>query len=187
MIGVGEVLTITGLTAIIIGPAGMPRFARQVGNVLGRTMGFLKKSRSSIASFSRENQLTDLHDELQAGIKDVSRIRQEWYQMTQATNLTDALFNPGTHGTNDTGHAGASSPSKVSTTGEPQTDEPGNAIKHQVVSENIASAAHENTSHAREDVGRTTTSPNIIGSAQSGGAKYFINTMPPIRKERKPE
>eukprot|EP00040_Diaphanoeca_grandis_P042943 m.266473 g.266473 ORF g.266473 m.266473 type:complete len:193 (+) comp67622_c0_seq1:295-873(+) len=92
MFGVGELLFITIAGAVVIGPKGMPRFANQIGFYMGRSMSFLQKGRQAVTTFSQQNNISDMHGDLQKGLHDVNKIKAEWDALRYETDLTNMLF-----------------------------------------------------------------------------------------------
>ena len=52
----------------------------------------LKEGRSALNTFSKENELAELREELQEGLYEVNRIRGEWKDLSQPTSFANALF-----------------------------------------------------------------------------------------------
>eukprot|EP00037_Helgoeca_nana_P003015 m.37543 g.37543 ORF g.37543 m.37543 type:complete len:233 (-) comp13115_c0_seq1:210-908(-) len=96
MIGITEMAFISAVGLAVIGPTGMPKMARQAGRTIGQALRFLRQSQAAISTFSKENQLNDLKGELEQGIDEVNKIRNEWQSMTSGSAFKNALFDSGT-------------------------------------------------------------------------------------------
>eukprot|EP00039_Didymoeca_costata_P015486 m.264613 g.264613 ORF g.264613 m.264613 type:complete len:175 (-) comp16232_c0_seq28:150-674(-) len=93
-IGFGEAFVITGIAAAYIGPKGMPKFAREAGRMSGSAVRMIKQGREAVTEFNQQNNIHELHKELQEGLDEVTRVRNEWRSLTRPSSVTKALLQP---------------------------------------------------------------------------------------------
>ncbi|CAK0785402.1 hypothetical protein CVIRNUC_008611 [Coccomyxa viridis] len=86
MISTGEILVILGAAGLLIGPKELPGLARGAGRLTGRAAAFLTRSRAAFLKFSDENEITELHKEMQQSLAQLQQIQ---YELRSGINVLD--------------------------------------------------------------------------------------------------
>ncbi|CAL8465965.1 g5501 [Coccomyxa elongata] len=84
----GEVIVTVAVLAVIIGPKELPIIARAAGRMTGQAAAFLSRSRSQWQKFAEENEIAQLHKEMQESLGQLRAIQNELRYGPQ-------LMNPG--------------------------------------------------------------------------------------------
>ncbi|BDA48266.1 probable Sec-independent protein translocase protein TatB at N-terminal half [Coccomyxa sp. Obi] len=84
----GEVIVTVAVLAVVIGPKELPIIARVAGRMTGQAAAFLSRSRSQWQKFAEENEIAQLHKEMQESLGQLRAIQNELRYGSQ-------LMNPG--------------------------------------------------------------------------------------------
>jgi len=76
-VGLGEVVILVGFAAAAFGRRDVPLLARAAGTATGRAVGFLVKARAAAMRYVQESQLTELHQEVSHGVRELHTIQDE--------------------------------------------------------------------------------------------------------------
>uniref|UniRef100_A0A7N0UEE0 Sec-independent protein translocase protein TatB n=1 Tax=Kalanchoe fedtschenkoi TaxID=63787 RepID=A0A7N0UEE0_KALFE len=79
MLGIsyGEWFVIMGAAAALIGPKDLPRIARTLGRLAGRSIGYVQMARGQLDSVMQQSQARQVHKELQDTMSQLEAIRHE--------------------------------------------------------------------------------------------------------------
>eukprot|EP00049_Salpingoeca_infusionum_P003151 m.64016 g.64016 ORF g.64016 m.64016 type:complete len:236 (-) comp11986_c0_seq1:231-938(-) len=87
MFSASEVIFITGLGLVVIGPAGFPQVARSAGRLLGRTMRVLRQANKTVEQVTQSAEIGELVSHLQSSSSQLQAIRGEWHSVTNPRSL----------------------------------------------------------------------------------------------------
>jgi Sec-independent protein translocase protein TatA len=73
----GELVVVVGLGLTIIGKQDLPRAARMAGTQVGRVVGLLQGARARADRFAAKNELRQLQQELQSGLRELDMVKSE--------------------------------------------------------------------------------------------------------------
>ncbi|KAK9902249.1 hypothetical protein WJX75_009429 [Coccomyxa subellipsoidea] len=73
----GEIIVTTAVLAVCIGPKELPLIAKTTGRLTGQAAAFLSRSRSQWQKFAEENEIAQLHREMQESLGQLRAIQNE--------------------------------------------------------------------------------------------------------------
>jgi len=63
--------------ALLVGPKDLPMVARKFGGVLGKGVGLISRTRNSVQSFIRENELTHVQQDFERSLQQIRQVQDE--------------------------------------------------------------------------------------------------------------
>ena len=63
--------------AMLVGPKDLPIVARKFGGLLGKGVGFISRTRSSVQSFIKDNQLTHVQQDFERSLQQIRQVQDE--------------------------------------------------------------------------------------------------------------
>lgn len=78
-LSVGEVFITFGVAVAVIGRKDLPKVARAAGRVLGKSVGYLQKTKQDIGSATSAAELRKMQAEINQSIKDLEEIKRDVY------------------------------------------------------------------------------------------------------------
>jgi Sec-independent protein translocase protein TatA len=78
-LSMGEVFITFGVAVAVIGRKDLPKVARAAGRVLGKSVGYLQKTKQDIGSATSAAELRKIQTEINQSIKDLEEIKRDVY------------------------------------------------------------------------------------------------------------
>lgn len=72
-----QVLVFGVVGALLVGPKDLPMAARKFGGMLGKGVGLISRTRNSVQSFIRENQLTNVQQDFERSLQQIRQVQDE--------------------------------------------------------------------------------------------------------------
>ncbi|EDQ88704.1 uncharacterized protein MONBRDRAFT_8710 [Monosiga brevicollis MX1] len=93
MLGWTELGLLVAVGGYVVGLRGLPMLARHVGFGIGTSIKYLRAGTTALGAAAREHNVTQLQQDMQAGLAEVRQIQAEWQSLTQLRSLT-GIINP---------------------------------------------------------------------------------------------
>ena len=86
-LGPSEIAFVAVAGLVVVGPRGIPQLAYGAGQALGTAARLLRQGQATVGAIAREQQLHDLHAQMQRDMADIDGIRREWHRLTRARDI----------------------------------------------------------------------------------------------------
>jgi Sec-independent protein translocase protein TatA len=93
--------------ALLVGPKDLPMVAKKFGGVLGKGVGLISRSRNSVQSFIRENELTHVQQDFERSLQQIRQVQDEVKQ-----GIASPILQP-LHRENRTNYSSISNPAQM--------------------------------------------------------------------------
>jgi Sec-independent protein translocase protein TatA len=92
-----QVLVFGAVGALLVGPKDLPMVARKFGGILGKGVGVISRTRNSVQSFIRENELTHVQQDFERSLQQIRQVQDEVKQGLTSPIVSAQSIPPYTH------------------------------------------------------------------------------------------